>query len=285
VPCRQPECCPPAVHGQALRGALAEHRFFRSHRLRRIYLALLASALAVRSLVHRRALYRRYLEYRGLAEGLRVALFWRIAAGGRHANSDESALPLIGGPGDAALGWIGAALTALDGWMGRAAFPESFDGCEFAARHWFGGKKGGDPRAQIPYYRDSAGRLRRLAARVDRLVNVTLITGVASAALLAVLPAAWSARVSPILMAVMGFMPLVSGTASAAVDVPAEQELARQYERMEHLLTSAAQRLAAANSAAERERILFEAGVATLAEQRIWLAVVGQRAPRGHRRT
>lgn len=253
---------------------------FETHRwLLWVYLALLASALLLRTLIHRRALHHRYLDYRSLAEGLRVALFWRIASALPDTGSDSGASRFMVGP-DASVGWIGAALTALDGWMGRAPLPESFDGCEFAARHWLGAEAGGDPRAQIPYYRAAASHLRRVATGVDRLVNLTLIGGVLSALVLAVLPSSWLGRVGPILTTVMGLMPLVSGTASAAVDVPAEQEMARQYEHMAHLLANAAERFAAAESHEERRRILFEAGIAALAEQRIWRAIVGQRIPK-----
>jgi hypothetical protein len=246
-----------------------------------VYLALLAAALSVRTLVRRQGLHRRYLDCRGLAEGLRVAIYWRVAGVLGDARDESPALHLIGGP-DAALGWIGLAIAALDGWMGRTALPDGFDGCEFAARHWLASEAVRD--AQIPYYRAAASRLRRIVRWVEGVVSLTLITGVGSAALLAVMPAAWLGRAAPILITIMGFMPLVSGTASAAIDAPAEREVARQYEYTGHLLAQAARRLAAANTDGERRQILFEAGAAALAEQRVWHAVVGQKGPTGRAR-
>jgi hypothetical protein len=246
-----------------------------------VYLALLAAALSVRTLMRRQGLHRRYLDCRGLAEGLRVAIYWRVAGVLGDARDESPASRLIGGP-DAALGWIGLAIAALNGWMGRTALPDGFDGCEFAARHWLGSEANRD--AQIPYYRAAASRLRRIARRVEGVVSLTLITGVASAALLAVVPAGWLGRAAPILITIMGFMPLVSGTASAAIDVPAEREVARQYEYTGRLLAQAARQLAAAETDRERRQILYEAGAAALAEQRVWHAVVGQKGPTGRAR-
>jgi hypothetical protein len=248
-----------------------------------VYLALLAGALLVRTVMRHQGLHRRYLDCRGLAEGLRVAIYWRVAGVLSDARGEFPASRLNGGP-DATLGWVGLALAALDGWMGRTALPASFDGCEFAARHWLGSEADPDSHAQIPYYRAAASRLRRIAQRVEGVVSFTLITGVASAALLAVLPAGWLERAAPILITIMGFMPLVSGTASAAIDVPAEMEVVRQYEYTGRLLAQAARRLAAAETDGERRQILFEAGAAALVEQRVWHAVVGQRGPEGRAR-
>lgn len=239
-----------------------------------LYLGLLGSALSVRALVRHEDLHHRFLDYRSLAEGLRVLLFWRIAGVLRDVTVSRP---------DAAFGWVGAAINGLDGWVGCAPLA-GMDGCEFAARHWLGAQSGADPRAQIPYYRAAASRLRRLAKRVDRIVSFTLITGVVSAALLAILPAVWRGSATPVLTTIMGLMPLISGTASAALDVPAEQEMARQYEHMQRLLETAARRLADAESGAERRQILFEVGTAALAEQRIWHAVFGQRPQEGRSR-
>lgn len=243
-----------------------------------VYLALLAGALTVRTLIRRRALHRRYLDYRCLTEGLRVVLFWRLAGVGREADLESSAERLIGRQ-DPSLTWVGSAMAALDGWMGRMPLPETFNGCQFTARYWFGSAAGAELKAQIPYYRSASRHLRTVAARTDRLVNVTLITGVITAAMLAVLPAAWLGHSVPFVMVIMGFMPLVSGTASAAVDVPAEQALARQYECMADLFANAARRFAAASSDDERRQILFDVGTAALAEQRVWHAVFRQKTP------
>jgi hypothetical protein len=252
---------------------------FRAHSwLLWLYLALLASAVTMRSLMRRQALHRRHLDYRCLSEGLRVVLFWRIAGVCRDTGLESSAVRLIGRQ-DASLNWIGSALSALDGWMGELPLLATFDGCRFAAEHWLGSQGGDGQPGQIPYYRRSARRLRGFATWLDRLVTVTLVTGVVSAAMLAVLPAAWLGPAAPILLAVMGFMPLVSGTASAAVDVPAQRELARQYECMADLFASAAQRFAAATSDEERRQLLFEVGTAALAEQRVWHAVFRQKPP------
>jgi hypothetical protein len=242
-----------------------------------VYLALLAGALAVRVAMRQQRLHRRYIDYRCLAEGLRVAIYWHIA--GVVGDARGSPASRLADVPNAALGWVGLGIAALDGWMGLTAPPADFDGCDFAARHWLGVGADQDLHAQIPYYRAAASRLRRIARRVERVVSFTLITGIASAALLAVLPAGWLGSLAPVLITIMGLMPLVAGTASGAIDVPAEMEVARQYEHTGRLLTQAARRLAAAETQEERRQILFEAGAAVLAEQRVWHAVVRQRSP------
>jgi len=243
------------------------------------YLGLLGAVIAVRSRMRRRALHRRYLDYRCLHEGLRVLLFWRLAGVGAWTGA-AAAAPWVGRP-EPSLAWIGSAMTSLEFWMGRAPLPDGFDGCQFAARHWLGSTANGGDGAQIGYYRRAARRRRLIAARLDRIVTITLVIGVASGALVALLPAAWLGSAGPVLLVIMGLMPLASGTASAAVDAPAELEMARQFEGMAELFAGASRRLAATDSDEERRHILLEVGAAALAEQRVWHAVFGQRPPEG----
>ncbi|MBV9345037.1 MAG: hypothetical protein JOZ03_08625, partial [Gammaproteobacteria bacterium] len=248
-----------------------------------LYLSCLAGAVAVRKLARRADVHSRYLEYRSLGEALRVLVYWRIA--GVHME----ATPVLAdahaaAPEDPSCRWVAFAIRALEGWMAGAHLPESFGGCEFAARHWLGAEQGGDPRAQIPYYRGAARRVRTVASRVDRIVNLTLAAGVVTAGALAFLPSGWLGPSVPVLIAVMGFLPLISGVMSSALDIPAEQELARQYEWMASVLTAAARRFEIALSEQQRRQVLLDAGRAALAEHRVWHAVYRQKGPESHLR-
>ncbi len=248
-----------------------------------VYLVLLAAALTLQTVMHRQALHRRYLDYRCLTEGLRVVLFWRLA--GLHSDPGIHTVTVrLVSRQDPSLMWVATALSALAGWMGRLHLPPRFDGCDFAARHWLGSATSDDPSAQIPYYRRAARRRRRLATWLSRIARVTMLCGIATAAALAILPAGWAGQAAPVLLAFMGFLPLVSSTATAVVDLPAELGIARQYEGMADLLESAARRLAASGSDVDRRHVLFEVGTAALAEHSFWHTVVGERAPESRNR-
>ena len=243
-----------------------------------IYLALLAAALTLRTLTRREAIHRRYLDYRCLTEGLRVVLFWRLAGLNGDPGVHTVTVRLISRQ-DPSLLWIASALSGLAGWIGRLELPAGFDGFDFAARHWLGSDASDEPGAQIPYYRRAAHGRRRLATRLDRIAQVTLISGILAAAALALLPMGLVGKAAPFLLAFMGFLPLVSSTASGIADLPAELGIARQYEGMADLLESAGRRLAASTSDAERRQVLFEAGTSALAEHSFWHTVFRERAP------
>jgi hypothetical protein len=243
-----------------------------------IYLGLLAAALVLRTLMRRQNVHRRYLDYRCLTEGLRVALFWRLAGVQSDPGVHTITVRLISRQ-DPSLTWIASTLSGLAGWIGRLELPPGFDGCDFAAEHWLGSSTSNDAGAQIPYYRHAAQRRRRVAAQLDRIAHVALICGVATAASLAILPADWVGHAAPTLLAFMGILPLVSSTAGAIADLPEEFGVARQYEGMADLLEKAGERLKASGSDAERREVLFEVGTAALAEHSFWHTVFRERAP------
>ena len=240
------------------------------------YLALLATALVLRHSMRVQGLHRRHLDCRYLAEGLRVVLFWRIAGiyGDRGVRSAAFRLT---SRHDRSLRWLGIALASLEGWVGRVPLP--IDGIAFAVQHWLGSAATPEPSAQIPYYRFAAAGRRRAALRLDRLVNATLALGIATAALLAILPDHLDGRVGAVLMAVMGILPLISGTASGLLDVPAELEVAREYDAAAELLEHADRLLAQTTTDSERRILLADVGAAALAEHRIWHTVFRERAP------
>ena len=243
-----------------------------------IYLGLLAAALVLRTLMRRQGVHRRYLDYRCLTEGLRVALYWRLA--GVQSDPGVHSVPVrLISRQDPSLTWIASALSGLSGWIGRLELPAGFDGCGFAAEHWLGSSAGSSASAQIPYYRRAARRRRRVAAWLDRMAHVALICGVGTAASLAILPAGWVGQAAPVLLAFMGILPLVSSTAGSIADLPAELGVARQYEGMADLMQRAGERLQASGSDAERREVLFEAGTAALAEHSFWHTVFRERAP------
>lgn len=243
-----------------------------------LYLGLLAAALTLRTLTTRQAIHRRYLDYRCLTEGLRVVLFWRLAGLPGDPGAHTVTIRLISRQ-DPSLMWVAAALSGLAGWIGRVDVPPGFDGYDFARHHWLGSDSSDEEGAQIPYYRRAANRRRRVARRLDRISRISLVVGVGTAAALALLPAGWIGQGVPVLLGVMGFLPLVSSTVASIADLPAELGIARQYDAMADLLESAGRRLAAADSDVERRQILFEAGAAALAEHSFWHAVFRERAP------
>ena len=242
------------------------------------YIGLLAAVFAVKKRLQHTAEPKKRLNYRCLAESLRVALYWRIASVHSLAGPHAAALRLVGRE-DEALRWIGLAVLGIDGWLGAFVPDARLDGCAFAATHWIGqtGKTGDG--SQLHYYRAAASRARRLAHLTQRISNVALAGGIATAMALALTPGALFSTAGPVLKTIMGLLPLVSSTATSVVDVSVETELARQYDSIASLLERAAERLGRAANELEQRQVLFEVGTAVLVEQRVWHTILDERVP------
>ena len=242
------------------------------------YIGLLAVVLAVKKHLQHTAEPKKRLDYRCLAESLRVALYWRIAGVHSVAGPHAAALRLVGRQ-DEALRWIGLAVLGIDGWLGAFVPDPDFDGCGFAATHWVGRAGATTDGSQLTYYHAAAARARHLARLTQRISNAALAGGIATAAALALTPGALFSTAGPVLKTIMGLLPLVSSTATSVVDVSLETELARQYDSIAALLERAGERLGRAANALEQRQVLFEVGAAVLVEQRVWHTILDERVP------
>jgi len=155
------------------------------------YLAAFASLTALLLWQSRRDVQGRYLDYRALAEGLRVQFYWRLAGLGDSASSSYLRKQLD------ELRWIREALRAA-----AALPPPATAHAELALQHWVGG--------QAAYYADRAHSQRRRLHLYERGSRLFMGAGLLATAALVVfwgrlehLPA-WHRW----LVVLMGFAPI-----------------------------------------------------------------------------
>jgi hypothetical protein len=226
----------------------------------------------------RRAWDRRYLDYRALAEGLRVDFYWALA--GVRARFDEAfAHETFLQKHDARIEWIRTALRTVTlrcALHEPAALPNGF---EHALTAWIGD---GDPMngsGQLRYYRQRAMKLSRRLEIAEYVSRAMLIGGLVLALVLAVDVALRLVNYLPVLpprprgLMLMAFALLTADTAIFEIYLAekADRSLIRQYQHMDALFSYAANELRAARTAAEKLGILRALGHACLAEHAQWI--------------
>lgn len=232
-----------------------------------IYLSALLSAVALYLWARRGRFESRYLDYRALAEGLRVELFWRIA-GLRTSVAD---LYLRRQRGE--LDWIRASLSAWDLLDGVAErhhnpFPDHTlaERVALVEKHWVADQKN--------YYLRRAARQGKINRAYSACKRVFFSVSVAQAFLKVLLPSAHP------LMGTFGLTLALAGLLHLYVKTRAFAEHARQYERLGILFERADRVL---NRAIEAEHVkaaaavIAEAGREALQENADWLLLHRER--------
>lgn len=198
----------------------------------------------------------RYQDYRALAEGLRVAFFWRLA-GLRESVADHYLRKQRG-----ELDWIREALRACC-FRPAPAGEEGNPTQTLAAvlKHWVA-----DQRS---YYQRATRRDHRLLGRLELTATLLFGTAVVLAAVQAFLPE----RLEWLVFA-MVTAPLAFGLLGAYAQKRGLQEHGLQYERMWKLFERAEQAVSAEldrESTEDARAILFELGKEALLEHGDWL--------------
>lgn len=226
----------------------------------------------------RRSWDRRYLDYRALAEGLRVDFYWELS--GVRAQFDdafahESFLQKQG----AQIEWMRAAMRAVNlrcALYPRAAMPCGF---EHALSAWVGDPHPASGSGQLSYYRQRTVTLQRHLAVAEHISRAMLIGGLLLAVILGVDAALRLFDYQPILALVprgLMLMALALLTAYTAIfeiylAERADRSLVRQYRHMDSLFSFAADQLRSARSITAKLDILRALGHACLAEHAQWI--------------
>jgi len=241
-----------------------------------LLLLVFASGWALAFWAHRRRWHRRFLDYRALAEGLRVDFYWEIA-GVRAQFDGEFAHESFLQKQDVELEWIRAAMRAVSlrcALYPRTAWPHGF---EHAYAAWIGDPDPVNGSGQLLYYRRSARALERRQKITDRLSRLLLLGGLTLGLILAIDTG----------LALLGESPLGHGPRDAMVMTlalisvygaifeiylheKADRALIRQYRYMDSLFSFAARGLRSSHSTEEKLQILRSLGHACLAEHAQW---------------
>lgn len=232
------------------------------------FLGLFGVGLLLYVVAKRRGWHRKYLDYRALAEGLRVQFYWEVAGIHRAAEATFAHDNFLQKQ-DVELGWIRNVMR----WAQlRGEPPPATPGPEAVrcvADAWVNG--------QLEYYARKAVERSDKHRQTERLALLALWLGMGVAALLAILHDLVSNRAEDVLLVLMGVLPLLAAAREAYAHKRADKELIKQYRFMHRVFANAKHRLDAADGTVERQQILRALGEACLDEHAEWILVHRER--------
>ncbi len=238
-----------------------------------LFLALFATGVAFHSIGHRREWHRKYLDYRALAEGLRVQFYWNLA-GVVQTQSAVFAYDNFLQKQDVDLGWIRHVMRSASLWRDRITHPD--DGwVKWVCEQWVGNPKAGT--GQLAYYQRKSLIKAENYRRTTRLGSISLWTGILIAVFLAVGSGALDMDQRHVLLIFMGVLPLIAGVRDAYSHKKAERELIKQYRFMSKVLANARRLLLGSEDTAFRRRVLKAVGNAALEEHAEWILMHRER--------
>ncbi len=230
------------------------------------FLLLFLVGMGVVMLASRREWQRKYLDYRALAEGLRVQSYWR-RAGIVNIGTPTFAHDNFLQKQDVELGWIRNVMrgASLDGMLVPVA--DVAGQVDAVIHEWIGTPQAG---GQLHYYSLTAGRKARLHGRAELLGLFCVGLGVGISALLALFAHRFDADLKHTLVAVMGILSVAAAVHEAYAYKKADKELIKQYRFMQRIFGAAQRRLAGCTGVQEKQRILRALGEAALTEHAEW---------------
>jgi len=230
-----------------------------------MFLALFIAGLLVVGVAHRRDWHRKYIDYRALAEGLRVQAYWR-RAGLTMTGDPEFAHDNFLQKQDVELGWIRNVMRQV-GLMPMPAIDDEARAVDAVVEAWVGrpGRSG-----QLDYYERNAALHERHHRRTRAVGTACLWGGIGISLFLALFHRGLGDMARDLLVTTMGTLSLLAAVREAYAYRKADKELVKQYRFMHRIYRNARVALDAARSHRERREILRALGEAALAEHAEW---------------
>lgn len=238
-----------------------------------VFLGLFAVGFVVYRIGDRRDWHRKYLDYRALAEGLRVQLYWHLAdvvPTDSIAFAHDSFLQKQ----DVELGWIRHVMRGASLRRDRTQTPDRA-WLDWVGEDWIGHRS--PPSAQLGYYLRKVRQREHHYAATRKVGMLALWTGLGIALLLLVAGKYIPAGAQPYLLMLMGLLPLIAGVREAYSFKKADKELIKQYRFMARIFERVRGLFDAADDDARRREALHELGNACLEEHAQWLLMHRQR--------
>lgn len=236
-----------------------------------IVLGLMLVAMGIGYFAARGAWHRKYLDYRTLAEGLRVQFYW-AAAGVTSGNVTKFSHDNFLEMQDPDLGWIRNVMRVAGSECDVRPW-DDLAGLDFAIREWLGDDRSG----QLSYFaRKSAERLRRHHL-TQRIGKIGLWGSAATLVVLLFVGVGIPESVRVPLVYGMGCVLLAVGVRQSYAKSTAESELIKQYDFMHRIFFNARRRIDTAENDAEKRRILRTLGDAALEEHAQWILMHRER--------
>ncbi len=233
-----------------------------------IYLFLLffLVGIGINSVAKRREWHRQYIDYRALAEGLRVQSYWR-RAGILDTNRPSFAHDNFLQKQDVELGWIRNVMRAvsLDGML--HPLKPSTDNIQKVVSEWIGTS---DTLGQLAYYSATSEKRVRHHRRNQWLAASCLWVGISISVLLVAFAQSLDGIAQNLMVAMMGVLSVTAAVHEAYAYKKADKELIKQYRFMARIFIAAKCRIEKSASDEEKRRVLRTLGEAALAEHAEW---------------
>ena len=237
------------------------------------FLAFFFVAAIIQRHAARRGWHRKYLDYRALAEGLRVQFYWAVAGIGND-NFSKFTHDSFLQTQDPELGWI-RNIMRIAGMHSDARKCTSAAGLGFVLREWIGDTGG---MGQLGYFATKLQDKIKRDRLTDGLGRLSLLTSVAVVGVFVLLGARLPGEWSSPLMVAMGATLLLYGIRQGYGYATAEKDLIKQYEFMSRLFESARRLLDTTPDPDEQRQILKALGDAALDEHADWILMHRERA-------
>jgi hypothetical protein len=236
------------------------------------FLGFFVLATAIHVFGKRQSWHRKYLDYRTLAEGLRVQLYWSAAgvvSDSRSKYTHDTFLQTQ----DPDLGWIRNVMRVA-GTECDASDYQDKAGLEFTLREWLGNRESG----QLGYFRRKGKEKVMRFRQTERMAQVVFWTGSAIIALFILMSAELEEVLRDPVVVLMGVMLLLIGVRQSYGDSVADAELIKQFEFMHRIFSNARRRIDATDDDDEKRRVLRILGEAALGEHAQWILMHRERS-------
>lgn len=230
------------------------------------------AATGVHKFSARYAWHRKFLDYRALAEGLRVQFHWAVA-GVSIGNGMKYAHDNFLQAQDPDLGWIRNVMRVA-GMECNATPHRTKEGLDLTIKDWIGDETSG----QLGYYKHKGGEKARRARTADRFASFVLWLSFIAVALFVFSSADIADRVRDPIVVLMGVLLLAVGIRHSYGFAVADQELIKQYEFMFRTFARARKRIDKSESDDERRQVLKVLGQASLEEHAEWILMHRERS-------
>jgi hypothetical protein len=239
-----------------------------------VFLGLFLAGVVVHLIGERHEWHRKYLDYRALAEGLRVQLYWNLA-GVVDSVSAEFAYDNFLQQQDVDLGWIRHVMRRASLFRLRGEPPDPA-WVPWVISEWVGDAAAGR-QGQLAYYARKELQNTSRYRRTSRLGTLSLWAGIGFALLLLLMGGEGHAGTRQWLLILMGVLPLVAGIWDAYSHKRAEKELIKQYAFMGRVFGKARKLLDDNAEIGFQRRVLKALGQAALDEGAEWLLMHRER--------
>lgn len=236
------------------------------------FLAFFAAAAATQLMAKRGGWQRKYLDYRTLAEGLRVQFYW-AAAGVTNENKWKFAHDSYLQSQNPEFGWIRNVMrvagTRCDANPNRDAA-----GVSFTVREWVGSMD----RGQLGYFKRKAHDRIQRQELTEKIGRFSLIISVLTVFVFLVFGSQMVESIQIFFKILMGATLLLYAIREGYAFATGTKELIKQYEFMLRIFDNAHRRLNATPNTDEQRQILSALGQSALDEHSDWILMHRERS-------